>query len=146
MDIVLLAGKVDRVGQEDGVNPWNAPLFGLGKVIRIESPNQECRSIDVDDETTADMILKELAKKAGDAQVAYRKGRRYVSEFREYDPDYAPDRKIEVKDGNVYLITGGTGGMGIEMSLYLAGKAAVKIALIGRADLPERSEWKDILR
>src|SRR5262249_4763213 len=43
---------------------------------------------------------------------------------------------ISIRDGGVYLITGGTSGIGMAMAEYLAGQQRIKLVLIGRSALP----------
>ncbi len=53
------------------------------------------------------------------------------------------DRSIRA--GGVYIITGGLGGLGLEVARYLADKARVKLVLAGRTGLPRREDWETIL-
>ena len=46
-----------------------------------------------------------------------------------------------VRDGGVYLITGGLGGVGLELAEYLARTAKAKLVLISRRQLPEKESW-----
>jgi NAD(P)-dependent dehydrogenase (short-subunit alcohol dehydrogenase family) len=46
-----------------------------------------------------------------------------------------------LKEKGVYLITGGLGGIGLEMAGYLAKKVQAKLILTGRTGLPPREEW-----
>lgn len=146
LDIALISMNIENVCKNDKVNPFHAPLFGLGKVVRIESTNQLCRGIDIDEVTSTNDIISEIMNKTDIFHVAHRGGLRYISEFQEYDPDYEPEEKLSIVQNHVYVVTGGTGGMAFEMALYLAGKANIKLALISRFHMPERSEWKELLK
>lgn len=50
-----------------------------------------------------------------------------------------------VREGGVYLITGGLGGIGLEVSERLARAKPVKLALLVRESLPPEAQWPDLL-
>jgi thioesterase domain-containing protein/NAD(P)-dependent dehydrogenase (short-subunit alcohol dehydrogenase family)/acyl carrier protein len=56
-------------------------------------------------------------------------------------PQAEDDPPRPLRRGGTYLITGGLGGLGLELAEYLARKAQAKLILIGRTPLPEASEW-----
>ncbi|MBU3916385.1 SDR family NAD(P)-dependent oxidoreductase, partial [bacterium] len=49
---------------------------------------------------------------------------------------------IQLKEGGVYLITGGLGKIGLIVAEYLAKKVRSKIALVGRSSFPSRNNWQ----
>ncbi len=142
MDIVLVSRLAYSVtGDETGINPENAMLSGLGKVAGMENFRLRCRSIDLDDHTNIGHILAELGTGGREYQVAYRNDRRYVQVMKIADPADSPEKKITLDTEGVYVITGGTGGIGLEVAKQLASKAKVNLALVNRSKMPERSEW-----
>src|SRR5690606_20017079 len=70
----------------------------------------------------------------------------YTEIFQSYDPKDAAEERVEIREDGVYLITGGTGGMGIEMAKYLAADKPVNVALVNRTPLPDRKLWDDMTR
>jgi NAD(P)-dependent dehydrogenase (short-subunit alcohol dehydrogenase family) len=46
-----------------------------------------------------------------------------------------------LREGGVYLITGGLGAIGFALAEYLAITARAKLALIGRSAFPDKEEW-----
>ena len=146
IDIVLISGFVNQVtGNDKRIIPENAPLFGIGKVIRKEHPNLICRCIDIDEVTKMDSIMAELNSQNDSYLVAFRNGHRYIEEFGEIDIQNTADRIISIKDEGVYIVTGGAGGIGLEVSKYLASKNNIKLALINRSSLPEHNCWDAVL-
>lgn len=146
IDVVLISDFVSSVvGDEDILKPENATFFGIGKAIRKENPNIRCRSIDIDEFTTNEDIISEIVTSVNIAAVAYRRGIRYVEEFCSIDINTVEDRKIKIKDEGVYIITGGAGGIGLEVAKFLSSNCNIKLALIGRSTLPSRDKWKEIL-
>ncbi|GLC79015.1 SDR family NAD(P)-dependent oxidoreductase [Lacrimispora brassicae] len=146
LDIVLIANNVYEVTKmEQQINPLSAAMFGLGRVVSQEHPNFSCRCIDIDGNTQINEIIRELSLEYEDYQVAYRNGQRFVQELQELDLNSVPTREIKIKRDGVYIITGGTGGIGLEMGKYLAGKEPVKLALLNRSLMPARKDWDLIL-
>lgn len=146
LDIVLIANQVYQVnGMETQLYPEPAALFGLAKVISQECTRYTCTSIDVDDNVAVDIILKEIQHVSSYAVIAYRAGIRYMQQLEELHLDRCPERNIQFKEDGVYLITGGTGGLGLEFGKYLAKKKKVNLAFLNRSCLPERTQWKEIM-
>jgi NAD(P)-dependent dehydrogenase (short-subunit alcohol dehydrogenase family)/acyl carrier protein len=116
----------------------------MAKVIGEEYSNLKCRCIDIDNAETAQNIADELALGTA-AKVAYREGVRYEEEIRPLDLDSLPDRGAELSGNGIYIITGGTGGIGIETAKYFASRCNLNLALINRSEFPARDQWEAIL-
>ena len=146
LDIVLVADYANEVTKEEKrLVPHNAALFGISKVIPLENPNLKCRCIDIDDSTGIEDIMKELKSEDKTFKVAYREGKRFVEEFRKLDLVKNLDGDIEVKEKGLYIITGGTGGLGLEMGNFIASKNKAKIVLVSRSVFPDKENWEKIL-
>ncbi|MCX7920814.1 MAG: type I polyketide synthase [Clostridia bacterium] len=146
MDLALVTDYANDVtGDEERINPHNTMLIGFGKIVSQEYSNIKCRCIDIDDYTKTEDIIAELWAENRHYSAAYRKGKRYTEKFIKVNLDKTPDRKIIIKEGGVYVITGGTGGIGLEIAKYLSMQSKVNICLINRSKLPAREDWDDIL-
>ena len=151
MELVLISDYAEEVtGSERKINPHNGALFGLGKVVSQEYSNIKCRCIDIDEGTLEDNIIAELKSGGNASQTAYRQSLRYINEFQKYNIAKEHSIKLEIKEQGAYIITGGTGGLGLEVGKHLAKKARAriaraKIALIGRSSMPDREKWDGIL-
>ncbi|MFF2175855.1 SDR family NAD(P)-dependent oxidoreductase [Lysinibacillus sp. NPDC058147] len=146
IDILLISDYTTQVnGFEERIKPENITLLGIGKVVRKEHQNLLCRCIDVDDSTTATEIIDEINANTEWMNVAYRRGVRYVEEFKEIELDLEPSKPLEIRENGVYVITGGASGIGLEVSKYLASTEQVSLVLINKTPLPERTEWERIL-
>lgn len=144
-ELIVIAPYAQQVtGKEETINPSAMATFGFHKVVQKEYPNLRYRRIDIDTAMTATDLIREWIYGKESTDVAYRRGVRYESEFTAVDLRQVPDRSVTIQEDGVYLITGGTGGIGLEMARYLATKAPVKLALINRSPLPDRSEWEQI--
>ena len=146
LEIVLISNYVNEItGDEKRINPLNASLFGLGRVVNHENPELTCRCIDIDDLTKVTDIFAELKSGSSEYQVAYRNGQRFVEKIVELDLTKVANRDIPMREQGVYIITGGTGGIGLEVARFFSTKGQVNLALIGRSDTPGRDQWDEVL-
>jgi len=147
IEIVLVSEYANEVDKsEEIINPHNAALFGLGKVVGQEYRQLKCRCIDIDIHTDADRIAKEIISGTGDYLAAYRQNNRYTEKLSPVSADNAGTLNTPIKDTGVYIITGGLGGIGLEISKYLTGRNKVNLAMISRSKVPLREAWDEILR
>lgn len=146
INIFLVSECANEVDQsERTINPHGAALFGLAKVVGQEYSNLVLRCMDIDEGTTVEDIFIEFASRKNTPLIAYRSSKRYVQEFRRVNIKNYEAQEIALKEDGVYIITGGTGGLGLETGKYLAGKKAVNIGLVSRTKIPEREKWEEIL-
>jgi len=149
---VLSNDAQEITGQED-LSPAQATLLAPCAVIPQEYPNIRCRSIDLtgyeiarlDNSRLQEDLIAELEAKSSDTVVAYRGGRRWVQVFEELPADEEPKPKRRLREGGVYLITGGLGEIGLVLAEYLARQAPAKLVLTGRSSFPSRRSWDDWL-
>ncbi|WP_143573730.1 SDR family NAD(P)-dependent oxidoreductase, partial [Streptomyces acidiscabies] len=131
------------------VNPFAAGLHGLTRVLVKERP--EIRAVCLDfahGEPTPEDLLTAVLEEPCDATgrtVLLRHGVRYVPALQPVDlpePQEAPYR-----EGGVYVIVGGTGGIGQELTLHLAERHRAKVVWISRGELgPEQRACADRAR
>lgn len=146
LDLILAGEQVYSVTDSDtAAGTFHAAMFGLGKVITAEYSNIRCKAVDIEEGTTWEEILNEARNETHYYQSAYRNHVRYVEEFSEFDLEKSGQAEAEIKENGVYVITGGTGGIGLEVSKWLAGKTKVYLVLINRSQFPEREEWDTLL-
>ncbi|MHA1661068.1 MAG: SDR family NAD(P)-dependent oxidoreductase [Promethearchaeota archaeon] len=147
IDLVLISSLTDEVsGQEKYLCPQNAALFGLGKVVLAENPNLRCRTIDIDYKTSTDNLVKEISSRHDFYKIAYRNNLRYAEVLDKVNIRNFKKSNLKIKKGGVYIITGGTGGLGLEIAKYLAGQNKVRIFLMNRTKLPVRRDWENAIK
>ncbi|EMS73662.1 SDR family NAD(P)-dependent oxidoreductase [Ruminiclostridium cellobioparum] len=145
ISIDLLSENVEQVTEEDSlINPDNAAFFGLGKVAAQENLKLKLKCIDFDQATALDCIINEVISECKAQRVAYRKGNRYIPEFSIAELNTSQE-ELNIKNEGVYVITGGAGGLGLEIARYISEKGNTNIALINRSKLPDAEQWDDIL-
>lgn len=122
----------------------NAALAGLAKTLLQEYPTLNVRLVDVDDATAGEVLGRELVADAPGVY-ALRDGVPYTELFSEI-PELTPRADLDAdlpRPGGAYLITGGTGGLGLAIGHRFAQQApGVHLYLTGRTPLPPRSEWE----
>jgi NAD(P)-dependent dehydrogenase (short-subunit alcohol dehydrogenase family)/acyl carrier protein len=55
--------------------------------------------------------------------------------------DQTPERSPLLRDGGVYLITGGLGDIGLHIAEYLARTVKARLVLTGRSGVPPQDQW-----
>ncbi|HEY1532487.1 MAG TPA: SDR family NAD(P)-dependent oxidoreductase, partial [Polyangiaceae bacterium] len=147
---VVSTGLVQVAG-DPAKQPEKALLLGPSRVIPREFPTIWTRNIDVAAlgsgpdalALAAESLLTELRARPTDSIVALRKSGRWIQSLEPLA--LAPSAKSPIREGGVYLITGGLGGIGLEVAEHFAKTARAKLVLIGRTGLPERSAWPALL-
>lgn len=140
----VVTNNVQKLTPHERTIPYAGSILGLVKAMAKEIPYWEisCLDIDFDDfdrdprgeklRSTLKLLVEEPVNRKGE-EILIRNGQRYI---RTIDPVEVPEAsKMPFKQNGVYLILGGAGGIGLELSLYLAKTVQAKIALLGRSEL-----------
>ena len=149
--LAVLTEGVHQVAGESELDPYKALTQGPATVIPQEFPNITAAQVDVQIPHNEEQLqrfiqalVKEVCAKKPDPTVAYRGLSRFVRDFEA--TTLPPAVKPETfKEGAIYLITGGLGGLGLVMAEAIATSVNAKIALIGRKGLPPKEEWDDLV-
>ncbi|SEO31612.1 KR domain-containing protein, partial [Bradyrhizobium sp. OK095] len=114
-------------------------LAGLLRTARLEHPKLRGQIVVVAaDESAAQIVahLQESARRPHEQAVRYSAGTREVASWRELSPDAGV--AMPWRDGGVYLITGGAGGLGLIFAEAIArGAKDAVIVLTGRSELDD---------
>ncbi len=118
-------------------------LSGLLKTARLENPGILGQLIAVQkNERTQDLlaILQENRKTPEDQYIRYEGNKRLISSFEQL-PISELRNDTPWKDGGVYLITGGIGGLGLIFAKEMVGKIKnIKLILTGRSELSDKKK------
>lgn len=144
-EIINVASAVYPLEQQP-VNPKNRLLFTFARSLSLEVPDFQTRSIDVSADAMEGLTAVLTEKYAKDYFIALRKNLVYTPVFDLVEIESEADDEITVTNGNCYLITGGLGGLGLEVARYFAGKAAVNLVLIGRNPARTHQGYETIIR
>lgn len=146
------AGRLSVILVTEGVQAWQntrpslrgAALTGLVRMLGAEHAGLRARAIDVlsfgDAADVARLIWNEAGSDDHWGEVCHRNGQRFVPALTVHPAGSAPPVRLSAE--KVYVITGGTGGIGLLLADYLARNGARKLVLMGRRTVPERGHWK----
>lgn len=124
-------------GVYEGANLAHAPLWGLARVAAAEQPQHWGGVIDVAD---GSLPLGAIALH-GHGVVVIRGGAALVARLAPTGPGVASP--MECSPAGTYLITGGTGVLGLRMAQRLADLGARRLVLLSRSGLPDRASWNE---
>ncbi|WP_394839191.1 type I polyketide synthase [Pendulispora rubella] len=117
------------------VQAAQAPLAGFGKVLALEHPEFSCTSLDLDPRARGDVRpwLPELTQPGPrGGRIAYCDGVRYAPRLVQAKLGALAPDDVRLRPDATYLITGGTGGLGLACAQRLIDRGARHIALIAR--------------
>jgi acyl transferase domain-containing protein/acyl carrier protein len=161
INIGIISNRLHSVTGEEDIAPEMATVLGPCGVIPKEYPNVKCFNIDLPGNESADRlpeewfarIISEFAEEHESGVIAYRGKYRWERNFERVKlneplpsptPSEAPVIK-RLKPGGVYLITGGTGGIGLAVAGHLANAYRPKLILTKKTPFPKRSSWTELL-
>jgi NAD(P)-dependent dehydrogenase (short-subunit alcohol dehydrogenase family) len=145
----IVADHLYAVESNEEFCPVKATLLGPCRVIPQEYPHVSTRIIDMTlatgqetEQQVVENLLQEItATGCSDVTVSYRLARRLVQSFSRRILQQIPPEKEVLRQGGVYLITGGMGGVGLALAEKLAGGFGAHVVITGRKTLPPESEW-----
>ena len=114
-------------------SPQAAPVWGLARAIGREHPELGCSCIDVGGAATAleyKAAASLIAAAPAPCELAIRGDRMFAPRFHPVPADQ--DGAATFRSDATYLITGGLGGIALEISRWLADGGARHIVLVGR--------------
>lgn len=135
--LLVAATASAQVRSGDAVTADRAAVPALVKTIAQEFPSLDATHVDIDDARQAVGCLRnELTAPGTDVEVAYRDRERFVSRIERVPiADYGT-RSNPFKRGGTYLLTGGLGGVGLEIGLFLLRRCAARLLVVGRTASP----------
>jgi NAD(P)-dependent dehydrogenase (short-subunit alcohol dehydrogenase family) len=146
---VLCRGVQDVTGEEP-LQPENASLLGVCTVIPQEVADVACRTLDVTGADPADppddvvrAVRAMLYRTTEERDLALRGRHWWARDFDALRLDAGPVPRPRLRDGGVYLITGGLGGVGRALAEHIARTVeAPVLGLLGRSCLPAEQTWE----
>lgn len=142
---LITDGSQSILSSETVCKPENNSLIGLGKIIEREFTQITCKAIDIDRHMPGEALVKELFDESKPYLKVFRNHVKYTQEFTPVDFSHRKKKEISIRHAGTYVITGGTGGIGLTFALYLANKAKVNIVLISRSGVVKDDKKQKIL-
>jgi amino acid adenylation domain-containing protein len=147
-ELNVVSCRTQRVSTSDVAAFERTPTMGLIQTLAREpGPWARVRHIDADFEASreqAERILRESAAPDHEREVAYRRGRRYVRRLELRAPQLA--NAAPFIPGGRYLVSGGLGGIGLEVTRYLVEQFDARLLIIGQSELVPGSEKHSALQ
>jgi acyl transferase domain-containing protein len=150
VEVAVVSNRLHSILGDEDVMPEKITTLAACKGVPQEYPNLRYRSIDLDlrdgpaSAELTDQLLAELAQESAAAVVAYRGTQRWEEMYVPLRLPPVEAAEANLRQGGVYLITGGLGQIGGVIAEYLAGQYGARLVLVGRTALPpdgERDEW-----
>ena len=111
-----------------------SPLWGLGRVIALEHHDIWGGLVDLDPaadlEEAADALVTAVTRTVQESLVAFRQSEQYVARLVRAENKAASP--LHIQADATYLITGGTGGLGLEVAQWLVSQGARHLVLVSR--------------
>lgn len=134
--LVMAASGSVSVEGEPVTRPRDAMQIGIARVAPREVPGLQTALIDIAPDMAPAQAAQALIEEADlddpVDQVAVRDGRRFTLQRRDAPRPPATAVPSRLRRGGAYLITGGTGGIGRELALWLASAVGARIGLLSR--------------
>lgn len=145
---VVTTGLHEVTGDENLV-PARTTILGPVKVIPKEYPNIFCTNIDIRTADAINNLLNELAFQIIDEHLANQTERiialrgfyRWIENFDRINCG-TDENILKIKQNGTYLITGGTGGIGLTIAEDLVTNFKANVILTSRSRFPDRPEWE----
>ncbi|MEM1173097.1 MAG: SDR family NAD(P)-dependent oxidoreductase, partial [Cyanobacteria bacterium P01_H01_bin.35] len=151
--LMVVTSNIHDVTGDENLCPEKSTILGPCKVIPQEYPNITCCCFDIllpESETQLsskliDSLIGEFTAQPTENIVAYRGHHRWTQTYEPIRLDKNGVGRNKLREGGVYLITGGLGNVGLLLAEYLAQTVQAKLILLGRKGLPERERWQEWL-
>ncbi len=129
-------------------NLWQAPLWGLGRVLSHEHPNLWGGLVDLQpsaaNETNAEFLCQEILHHDGEDQTALLQGQRHIARLKSINIAQTNSASFTIRPDHSYLITGGTGTLGLRVAEKLAQCGVSEILLLSRTKFPRKDTWQNL--
>ena len=149
VDVTVVADGLFVLGREEGPLCWEkASLMGPCRVVPKEMPAFSFQLIEVPADAMsamwlADALLAEAAAPESGTVKALRVEHRYIETFQPLPDAYGT---AGLRTSGVVLLTGGTGGLGLELAGRLFDMAQMRLVLLSRWPPPPVEEWPERAR
>ncbi|AKT41226.1 type I polyketide synthase [Chondromyces crocatus] len=152
--VTALSSGLYRITGGEVLRPERSTLLGWLQTVPFEFPALRCRAVEVEvsghpaeGESLVRKLCAELAGDGSEPLVAYRGRQRWLptQESIHLAEEGPAGASGVLREGGVYLVTGGLGGVGLSLATALAERARVKLVLLGRTALPARATWERAL-
>jgi acyl transferase domain-containing protein len=153
LEFIAVTNHTIQMSGAEVIRPENNMFVAAARVIPAEVKNTTLRIIDFNIDSfsrqtcgrVANQVLAEALTNSSVPFVAYRGNQRWVPR---YTAISSTSRKtyMQLKQGGVYLLTGGVGQLGPIVASFFASCVCCTLILTTRSPFPQRSEWEALAR
>lgn len=143
----LLTTELFNVTGFEEINRYSSLSGGALKALASEYKKWHCSHMDLCDRDLSqprdnylESLVQEMASDAENFPVAFRGRNRFIQTWESIDLKEHME-ETPLKEGGIYLITGGMGGMGYTFSRSLSEKYRARLVLTTRRSFPSRNQW-----
>lgn len=137
---VLVSRFANSVLPDEEGNPHCAAFLSLAKTLVAECPGYSFQCFDTDNENLPEDLL---FARTVPPFLAVRDGKLYCPVLTQLQLEETE----AIQPGNgVFLITGGTGALGLELTEFLGSVCKKPVCLIGHSPVPPEKQWDTILK
>jgi acyl transferase domain-containing protein/acyl carrier protein len=143
IQIIIVTSDMNIIADNDtGYGYVNGSILGFAQTVMLENPKLKIKIIDLEKNSVLDekekyqLALNEMLSQEPELITAYRNNERYIRKIQKFEDLQKEDTKI-LKDNGVYLLVGGMGGIGLEVTKYISQNTNAKIILLGRSKLSD---------
>ncbi len=128
-----------------------AKFAGLVKMISADYPHISARLIDIDQscydqpQQLRQIVMQEFAGELQETELCFRDGQRFAPVLSAVAADVQEPAPLPIAQDGVYVISGGTNGVGLEIAKYLTAQGCNKLVLMGVTPLPPKDSWEQEL-
>ncbi|MFB9673887.1 SDR family NAD(P)-dependent oxidoreductase [Streptosporangium vulgare] len=139
-DLCLVTRGALEITGGERLDPRAALTVGAAGPLRHELTGTRVRLVDLDPGDPGDHgiraadLLAELCRPPYEDLVGLRAGHRWLRGFEPLDVEPGTYGSPSVRRGGTYVITGGTGGIGLRLAGHLAATHSARLVLIGREE------------
>jgi acyl transferase domain-containing protein len=137
--VTIVTSGAQAVGATHRISLRQTPVWGLARTVALENPDTAWVRIDLDPDAgiqAVESLWNEVIHPDAEDQIALRGGERLVARLAKA-PRVASAAAVQLRGDATYLITGGFGGLGLQLARWLVDHGARHLALLGRRGLPD---------
>ena len=136
----FLVKRSDVLARESFSTPFSSMLNGFARSLFLENPTIQGGVLEYDEASTPH-IFAELVANPTESHIQLSQHKKYVARLEPVAG--VPFKNLKIAEEATYLITGGTGSLGLQTARFLASKHASEVILLSR-NIPSESAQQAI--